>query len=310
MAENEQIPQQEQSPAYQAETPNVLQDAVNNAEQSITSTADDVNAAKERQAFEKYVESTGGQIPENFEIADAWFNSLKEAQKNYTQGQQEISTLRQQVEELQQQPVQEEIVPANSESLQIDTPSEQVENPVPETITPDQWKMWSYEVAEKGDLPQETKELISKQTGLTGEMVNDFISGQKAKMKEARVQAADVVGGENNLNSMFAWATQSLSAAEVATLNVGLATPEMQETTLLGLKARYDKAQSQRPINQEPERNINPANVASTAPTYEGYKTMREFKADRSSPRYQMEPAFRQAVDQRIMRTDFNTLQA
>ena len=141
-------------------------------------------------------------------------------------------------------------------------------------------------------------------------MVNDFISGQKAKMKEARVQAADVVGGENNLNSMFAWATQSLSAAEVATLNVGLATPEMQETTLLGLKARYDKAQSQRPINQEPERNINPANVASTAPTYEGYKTMREFKADRSSPRYQMEPAFRQAVDQRIMRTDFNTLQA
>ena len=83
----------------------------------------------------------------------------------------------------------------------------------------------------------------------------------------------------------------------------------MQETTLLGLKARYDKAQSQRPINQEPERNINPANVAS-APTYEGTKTMREFKADRSSPRYQMEPAFRQAVDQRIMRTDFNTLQA
>ena len=43
---------------------------------------------------------------------------------------------------------------------------------------------WSYEVAEKGDLPQETKELISKQTGLTGEMVNDFITGQKAKMKK------------------------------------------------------------------------------------------------------------------------------
>ena len=66
----------------------------------------------------------------------------------------------------------------------------------------------------------------------------------------------------------------------------------------------------QRPINQEPERNINPANVASTAPTFEGYRTMREFKADRSNPRYQMEPAFRQAVDQRIMRTDFNNLQA
>ena len=43
---------------YQQETPNEVQQAVQSTEQSITASADELNAAKERAAFETYVQES------------------------------------------------------------------------------------------------------------------------------------------------------------------------------------------------------------------------------------------------------------
>jgi len=310
MSENE-IPQQEQSFDYQQTTPDSLSNAINEAEQSITATPDDVNLAKERQAFEKYVESTGNQVPDNFENAEAWFNSLKEAQKNYTQGQQEISSLREQLNN-QTPPPQENVserVEANSDELRItkeETPPEQPQEAP--AFSNEDWATWSHEVATTGDLSQDTKQLIQNKTGFTPEMINDFLAGQKAKMRESRMNAANKVGGEDRLNSMFKWAAESLSQDEINSINVGLSHPEMQEITLFGLASKFDNAVANKASSKEPQRNIKGDNVASTAPTYTGYRTMREFLADRNNPRFKLEGGFRSAVEQRMIKTDFNNL--
>ena len=53
----------------------------------------------EKKAFLTHVKDQGKDIPANFKTADAWFNSLFEAQKNYTQARQEIAELKTQYNE-------------------------------------------------------------------------------------------------------------------------------------------------------------------------------------------------------------------
>ena len=45
---------------------------------------EDANLAREKAAFETYVKDQGMQVPDNFQNTEAWFNSLKEAQGQYT----------------------------------------------------------------------------------------------------------------------------------------------------------------------------------------------------------------------------------
>jgi hypothetical protein len=317
MAENDaqQIPTTEQSQAYHTETPpDPLHIAISDAEQSVTATADDVNAAKERAAFETYVESTGGEVPENFADSNAWFASLKEAQKNYTQGQQEISQLRQQIAAV---PTPQPVVtgePDNtvvSDELRIEV-NQPTADPEPEgglfgtAVSEDDWSQWQYEVATTGDLLAQTKQEIMNKTGLNAGMVDDFLNAQKSRMREAKGKAADTVGGTEVLNSMFKWATTSLSQVEQYSINAGLADAGMQDITLMGLKAKYDMAMNAKPTANEPARNIVAEPMASTAPAFKPYFTKREFTADRSNPRFGIEPEFRHAVESRMMLTDFN----
>ena len=61
------------------------------AQQDPISNPADMQTIQERQAFETYVQNSGEAIPTNFKDAGAWFDSLKEAQGNYTRGQQEMA---------------------------------------------------------------------------------------------------------------------------------------------------------------------------------------------------------------------------
>jgi hypothetical protein len=310
----QQIPMEQSQEDYQSETPTPLQDAVANAEQSVTATADDVNAAKERLAFETYVESTGGEVPENFSDASAWFDSLKEAQKNYTQGQQEIAQLREQLNP-QVEPVQttapeeDNTVVSDELRIEVNQPEESKEDSLfNKPVSEDDWSQWQYEVATTGDLLPQTKQEIMNKTGLNETMVDDFLTAQKSRMREAKHKAAESVGGKEALDNIFKWATKNLSQQEQYSINSGLADSAMQDITLMGLKAKYDMAMKSKPTTQEPARNIVADPMASTAPAYKPYTNSREFKADRNNPRFGIEPDFRFAVEQRMMLTNFNNL--
>lgn len=280
----------------------------------------DMQQLQERQAFETYVQSSGEAIPSNFKDAGAWFDSLKEAQKQYTQGQQEMADLkRTYADNNTQNPAYKPEVPSENPSLTEATGTEELRIPSPaermveeyteddSTLSEDDWNAWGMEVAINGDLSEETRAEIRAKGGFTDNMINDFLGAQKAKMREAYKESADIVGGREQLDNIFKWAADTLSYEEQVQINVGLSGPA-SELTLRGLSDMYNNSIGKTAKSKEPQalQGQEPNSIAQTG--YVAYQTKREFYADRNNPRFNTDRAYRQAVEERMMRTDFNTL--
>ena len=261
---------------HSEDKPDVLQEQITEQEQSLTSDPNEIAHMKERQAFETYVQTSGEGIPENFKDAGAWFDSLKEAQE-----------LR---------------IPNTTEPV---TDTQESVKGVPE----EEYMKWGTELATTGKLSPETRETIKSMTGFTEGMINDYEMAQHARLKNRFDEASQVVGGREQLDKMFKWATANLNDAERDAINTGLSSAQY-DITLRGLAAKYNEAVTA-PKAKEP--TTSPQNLASVPDSqagYIGYKTHREFKADRNNPKYQLDPKFRNAVEERMARTNWNTLPA
>jgi len=290
-------------------------------EQSVTATAEEVNAAKERVAFERYVQDQGQTIPENFQDAGAWFDSLKHAQSQFTQARQEIADLKGQYSEQgtvnpgyegeTTTPVetpQTNVEPTGKEELRLSLESKEEAAPVEAQQFSDvDWDKWGYEVSTTGELSEQTISEIKEKTNFSDRMITDFMAGQKAKMRESFTKAANIVGSNDKLNDIMKWAEGSMSPEERLNINAGLSSPGY-EVVLRGLSAQYDYAMAQKPTANEPAALPNRQPVAETQVSTPAYTTQREFKADRNNPRFTTDPKFRAAVEQRMMRTDWNSL--
>ena len=301
--------------------PDATAERIQQVAQDPLSTNADMQDAKERQAFETYVQSSGDTIPSNFKDAGAWYDSLKEAQKQYTQGQQEMADLkREYAENNTQNPNYNPEVPAENappvseatgdEELRIPSPAERMGEEAedsPSAVSEDDWNAWGMEVAINGDLSEETRAEIKTKGGFTDNMIDDFLGAQKAKMREAYKESADIVGGKEQLDNIFKWAADSLSYEEQVQINLGLSGPA-SELTLRGLSDMYNNNIGKTAKGKEPQplQGREPNSVAQTG--YIAYQTKREFYADRNNPRFNTDNAYRQAVEQRMMRTDFNKL--
>jgi hypothetical protein len=313
------------TPASEPTATEQLAQQLGEAQQSPVSTPEEANAIKERMAFETYVNSNGEGIPENFKDAGAWFDSLKEAQSNYTQGQQEISEMRSKYEkgEVVENPnyvpptteapeAAAEAAPAiENDELRIPTPTETTTEEIPEAakqagITEEMWDGWGQELATRGSLSQATRSTIKETIGFTDRMIDDYVLAQKSRLRESFTSAANLVGGEERLNQVFDWASKNLSPEDQNSVNIGLSS-EGYEVTLRGLNAMYESATSG-VKNKEPSGNPNLTNRPSSEPSKTAYKTRREFTLDRSNPAFNTDPRFRQAVESRMMITDWNNL--
>lgn len=267
---------------------------------------EDANLAREKAAFETYVKDQGMQVPDNFENTESWFNSLKEAQGQYTQARQEIADLKRQYAEtgeIPERPVkQQETAPA------VETPSsgelriEKKEEP-PAPSMNEQWATWQQELALNGDFSDTTRGQIKTAMNVDDAVVDTFIAGQKALRKEAYDSAATVVGDQQTLDTVLAWAGESLNDQERNELNLMLSGPSYK-TALLGLKARYEQDMANRPKNQEPSR-IRSDNVADAqeAPVIEPFRSRQEMNVAMNDPRYRSDPAYRQETELRIIQT-------
>jgi len=158
-------------------------------------------------------------------------------------------------------------------------------------------------------MSEETMNTIVTTTQLPRAVIDDYLIASKARMRESFTEAATVVGGKENLKQIFEWAESNLSSEEQAQINQGLASPSY-EVTLRGLASLYNERAATAEKGREPTMTPDLQQVAATDTGFVGYKTKREFTADRNNPRFGLEPQFRQAVEQRMMRTDFNTLPA
>ena len=295
-------------------------------ENNITTTQEEMSQQQERVMFEKYVQDQGQQIPSNFKSAGDWFDSLKEAQANYTRGQQEISALKQQYEEGgvinpnydpnagQEQPQVESSqnpVVTGDEELRLNIPKEEpvVPQELPKEVTQDLWNEWTSEFTVNGEMSEDTMSQIMNATRLPRGVIEDYLSATKSRMRESFNEAAVVVGGRENLKQIFDWAEQNLSPQEQEQINYGLSSPSY-EVTLRGLQSLYNERSVAAIKEGEPSTTPNLQQVAASDSGFKGYATKREFMADRNNPRFKLEPQFREAVETRMRLTDFNILPA
>lgn len=304
------------------ETPDMMEQSsetpVVSQEQSLTSTAEDAILAREKVAFDAYVRNQGMTVPENFKDAGAWFESLKNAQKEYTKSRQEVADLKKKYEQTPStaNPVKQDAAPKAQEEIPVvpevlKIPEKKVEETpkveAPVVATEDDWKQWTVEFATKNDLSPETLDVIKKKTNLPESVINDYMQGQKAKLEVAYSKAAELIGGKDELAKMFDWASKNLTQAEQDSINNNLASPAW-DVALYGLQAKYAKATvtSKKAEPKPTARGQIP--IASTQQGIVGYQTKREFSAERNNPMFNSDPKYRNYVEQRMLRTDFTKL--
>ena len=330
----------EENPDYREEAPVVSETPGNDApmtteamagleEVKANPDADEATrqAAHERAMFERHVQDQGQRIPENFKSAGDWFDSLKGAQAQYTQSQQEIAALKKQYEmsgttdnpDHVATPAAPEAAPAVEapasteemvDELRIPQPEVKDEQPADEAaptarVTDADYSKWAGEIATTGDLSADTRAELKAKTGFNDGMVNDYLSAQQAKRRQAFTDAAAIVGGGEKLSRILRWAANNFAGEQLQGLQAGLAGPN-SELTLRGLTAAFDQAN---PAPAEPARAANAVTPSAAGASRElpGYKSMQEYQMDMSNPRFKRDDKFRHAVEQRAARTDWRT---
>ena len=279
-------------------------------EQSTQKTPEQLQHEHEQTAFKTHIETSGEQVPSNFADSNAWFDSLKEAQKQYTQGQQEIAELKQQIPppQVEPAPVADSGYTPITGELRIPSPDQLPIQEEPETTGVDEatYESWGMEFAAMGEFSPETRNEIKNRTGFSDRMLNDYVVAQKARLRETYSEAASTVGGKERLDKIFQWAATSLSSEDMQGVNMGLASPTY-EVTLRGLAAMYDSSVKVEK-KKEPAPNPNLTTVSATETGILPYQNRREFTQERNDPKFQVEPRYRDMVQNRMAITDWNTL--
>ncbi|WP_210212192.1 hypothetical protein, partial [Mesorhizobium sp. M7A.T.Ca.US.000.02.2.1] len=141
----------------------------------------------------------------------------------------------------------------------------------------------SYEKLDKAGFPKET--------------VDDFIEYRKSKADAYVTSAHAAAGGAEELGKMTAWAAQGYDAAKVKVFNdaVNSGDKNRAEQAIKALKADYVKAKG------SPARLINQANTPAAGG--EVYTSLAQMLADQAKPQYRSDPAFREAVKQKLARS-------
>jgi hypothetical protein len=280
--------------------------------------------AHERAMFERYVKEQGEKIPGNFKSAGEWFDSLKGAQAQFTQGQQEIADLKRQyamtnntdnpdyvAPEPEAPTSAEEVASPEPELNELRIPEPEVKDETPQEaptarVTDADYQKWQTEVATTGTLADATRKEIMNKTGFTPAMVDDYLSAQQAKRRQAFASAAEVVGGGDKLSKILRWAANNFVGEQLQGLQAGLAGPN-SELTLRGLVAAFDQAN---PVTEPAgiDKTAVTPSTAQAAKELPGYKSMAEYRMDMSNPRFKRDDAFRMAVETRAARTDWRNV--
>lgn len=287
-----------------------------NVEQSAVHT--DPVIAREAQAFEIHVNANNVPVPDNFKSVGDWFTALKSAQGEYTKARQEISQLKQQIpqpvaaEPVAQEQPKEQPVPKIPEELRIPDKPKEVEQSTQaaeSVLTQEEWAKYSTEFTVNGNLSEDSRSKIKSKLNVPDFVIDDFMQGQKARLQNAYSEAANTVGGRDNLARVFDWASKNLSQQDQITINTALATPSW-EVTLLGLKSKYDSAQAGKVTAQEPaKQSANKVGQGSATNVNNlPFGSKAEFYSQRSDSRFATDPKYRQAVELRMSRTNFNNL--
>ncbi len=260
---------------------------------------DQMMAAKGAAALNTYEQN----VPDKFKKEDGSVD-LESLAKSYIELEKQFHA----------KPQEEKVIPPEvqeiAEKQEFRIPEIKKEEVVEEDNTPMtslDYKEWGAELARTGQLSEETRNGIKAKTNLSDEMLNDWVLAQRSRNKEHFVTAANMVGGTERLSSVLNWATNNLTPEQSGIVNERLAGPDY-EITLNGLVNMYDKAMANAPKTQEPVPPQNRAPAPSGRSIVEGFPSYGQFQQARSDPRYMQDSVYRQAVEERMVKTNWQSL--
>lgn len=137
----------------------------------------------------------------------------------------------------------------------------------------------------KGEITQETRERL-KAAGISDEMTDNFIEGQKARVEAFYDDISTAVGGREEMNTVIDWARQNISAEEAQSIDA-ITDPHIIKIILKDLKGRMEDKEG-----HVPEQIVGSGGAAPR----DVYESMAEMKADISNPKYHKDEAFRNKV--------------
>lgn len=141
-----------------------------------------------------------------------------------------------------------------------------------------------------GDLTPETRDKLAKQ-GLTPELVDAYIEGQKAIVQRAMEDIASTVGGMENMATIVDWAKANLSEEEKKSIDA-VHDPAVIKILLKDLERRMNDS----------EGYVPQAQLQGGAGDVRGdyFESMAEVEEAINDPRYSTDPAYRAKVAQKL----------
>lgn len=145
------------------------------------------------------------------------------------------------------------------------------------------------EFNENGDITKETRAKLAE-AGISGEMVDNFIAGQKARLERDINFLANEFGGMANFQQLCVWATKNLSEEEVASIN-SLKDVNLIKMVMGDVKRRMEEKEGVLP-------QFTRGGGASTSSDL--YESKAQVIADMQSKEYKTDEVFRAKVAKKL----------
>lgn len=149
---------------------------------------------------------------------------------------------------------------------------------------------------ESKTIPDTELEKLAK-VGVTKEMAEEFIAYREAQAERLREELTSSVGGEEAVNKMVEWAGKNYTPENAEAFNKAVNSKDKGqiEMALKALQKDFEKANGRVPKLLKPSTGA--VNVGAR------YESLAQLHADQRDPRYASDPAFRQAVVEKLARS-------
>lgn len=146
------------------------------------------------------------------------------------------------------------------------------------------------EFNEKGEISKETRESLAE-VGITDEIIDNYIEGQKARVEKELDDISEVIGGREQLNEVIKWASKNLTDEEKASIN-GITDANVMKVYLKDLKNRMEEKEG-----KMPENTLNGEGGKPSVEMFESQAQMFEAIRD---PKYKTDEVYRAKVMKKI----------
>lgn len=233
-----------------------------------------------------------GWLPENFKTPEDMLKSYNELRADHTRKSQELSALKKAGEEDDDEDGEDKGKKSDAKG------EEAIRNRVLDAgITEQEIEQWSTEFWTNDTISDATYAKLEEK-GFSRTMVDQFAAGQRALYQGQTEALYNAGGGRQQVETMMAWAGENMTDGQINSLNAQFAShdPNTQMLAMETLRLRYEAANG-RPAT----RSAATGGVAQTSGSV--YTSIAQVQMDMSDPRYKTDPAYRNAVAEKIARS-------